>query len=55
MLRKVAFRGVIAGGAAYGAYSFLKPVETQVDFSGSKKKARLQLTERRGLRRVYRD
>ena len=42
MLRKVALRGAVVGGVAYAGYSFLKPVETQVDFSGGTKKARVR-------------
>ena len=35
---KVALRGVVAGGAGYAAYSFLKPVDADHDFTGAAKK-----------------
>ena len=40
-LRKWALRGVVAGGAGYAAYSFLKPVDAEHDFTGAAKKKRV--------------
>ena len=40
-LRKWALRGVVAGGAGYAAYSFLKPVDADHDFTGAAKKKRV--------------
>ena len=41
LLRRWALRGAVAGGASYATYSFFKPVQNDVDFTGSKKKRRI--------------
>ena len=54
-LRKWALRGVVGGGAGYAAYSYLKPVDADHDFTGAEKNNRVGARDgpRPKLKREY--